>query len=188
MKLKRIVQNNEIAVYDFHDMKLRFINKWKPIGILFMVAAIVFSVTILSIKPEILISNEGFYAINTKKDTFSTDKLKVYLKELNVKYPSVVYAQAVLETANFSSPIFFENNNLFGMKLAKLRSTTAKGEQYNHAVYDSWRESVLDYALLQCKYMSNITTQDDYMSYLRSVYAEDPVYTLKLTKIINQNK
>jgi flagellum-specific peptidoglycan hydrolase FlgJ len=75
---------------------------------------------------------------------------------------------------------------MFGMKQSTRRSSTNKGEQYGHAYYDNWRESVLDYALWQCKYLSGINTRAEYLEYLKSNYAQDPNYYSKLIKIINE--
>lgn len=119
-------------------------------------------------------------------DPFKVQELKDYLEELNVKFPDIVYAQARLETNGFKSKIFKENNNLFGMKQSTRRSSTNKGEQHGHAYYDNWRESVLDYALWQCKYLSQINTRAEYLEYLKANYAEDPNYYQKLLKIINE--
>lgn len=58
-----------------------------------------------------------------------------------------VFCQAAFETGNFSSVIFREQNNLFGMKLARIRPTTATGEQRGHATFKSIADSVKDYAI-----------------------------------------
>jgi hypothetical protein len=42
------------------------------------------------------------------------------------------------------------------MKQARIRVNTAKGTNLNHAYYDTWMESLYDYAFYQCRYMSNI--------------------------------
>ena len=60
---------------------------------------------------------------------FSEEKLIQEIKNLNLKYPHIVLAQIKLETSNFSSKIFRENWNLFGMKQAAVRANTAKGTQ-----------------------------------------------------------
>ena len=117
-------------------------------------------------------------------DPFKVDSLKSYLVQINVKFPDIVYAQAQLETSGFTSNIFRKNHNLFGMKQAMRRSTTNKGEQYGHAYYDTWRESVLDYALYQCKYLSDITTKEQYLQYLKQNYAADPNYYNKLLTLL----
>jgi flagellum-specific peptidoglycan hydrolase FlgJ len=136
------------------------------------------------ISNDIVINSDGIYAIPHQKDVFTEQKLKDYLIELNVKYPNIVFAQAKLESGNFKSQIFEENNNLFGMKQPLIRATTATGEQYNHATYNSWRESVLDYALYSCKYTSGIKSESEYIAYLGSRYAEDTNYMFKLKNIL----
>jgi len=59
----------------------------------------------------------------------------------------LITAQAGFETGNFTSVIFKENNNLFGMKLARVRKTTAIGENRGHAVYKSVEDCISDYWL-----------------------------------------
>jgi uncharacterized FlgJ-related protein len=132
------------------------------------------------------LSNEEKTVIIEKIDPFKVNEFKLYLTELNVKFPDVVYAQARLETNGFKSKIFKENNNLFGMKTATKRSSTNKGEQHGHAYYDNWRESVLDFALWQCRYLSTINTREEYLRYLKANYAEDPNYINKLNKLLNE--
>ena len=132
------------------------------------------------------LSNEEKTVIIKKIDPFKVVELKEYLIDLNVKFPDIVYAQSRLETNGFKSKIFRENNNLFGMKTATKRSSTNKGEQHGHAYYDNWRESVLDFALWQCRYLSTINTRGEYLRYLKANYAEDPNYINKLEKILNE--
>lgn len=129
---------------------------------------------------KILILNESV--------KFTPEKLKQYLVELNIKFPHIVYAQTKLETGNFESKIFRENNNLFGMKVARIRPTTNKGEQYNHAVFNNWKESVVDYALYQASYLRDIKTETQYYEYLANNYAEDPNYISKIKKIVNDER
>ena len=136
-------------------------------------------------RPINTLSNEEKVIVINKMDPFKVDSLKDYLEQLNIKFADVVYAQAQLETAGFTSNIFRENNNLFGMKQAMRRSSTNKGEQFGHAYYDTWRESVLDYALYQCRYLSDISTRGEYLQYLKQNYAADPNYYNKLLKILN---
>lgn len=111
-------------------------------------------------------------SLDAQKNKFSKDKLVEEIKRLNVKYPHIVMAQSIIETGNFSSRIFKENHNLFGMKKATIRINTALGTQYGHAYYDNWRESVYDYAFYQCRYLSDIRSEKDYYNYLSSTYAE----------------
>lgn len=121
-------------------------------------------------------------------DTFSEQKLIDYLVELNVKYPHIVLAQAKLETNNFTSDIFRENHNLFGMKEASVRAHTALGTKRGHAYYSTWRQSVLDYALYQTAYMSDYKSETAYFTALGKSYAEDKHYVALIKHIIRKAK
>lgn len=113
------------------------------------------------------------------EDVFSPEALEEYLSELNIRHADIVYSQAKLESGNFSSRIFKENNNLFGMKMARQRATTATGESRGHATYSSWRQSVDDYAMYYNKYLSRLS-RSEYIEYLGRNYAQDANYTKKL--------
>jgi uncharacterized FlgJ-related protein len=115
---------------------------------------------------------------------FSEKKLRDQIYSLNFRFPHIVLAQAYLESGNFKSTIFIENNNLFGMKEAKVRSTVSKGTNRNHAFYEGWQESVIDYALYYSTYLSNLKTESEYYAYLQRRYAEDPHYVSRIKKIV----
>jgi hypothetical protein len=132
------------------------------------------------------LSEEEKLIVIQEYNKFSEDKLIDKLKELNIKFPHIVLAQAKLETGNYTSKVFRENNNLFGMREAHQRITTAKGTENNHAYYHTWYESVLDYSFYQCKYLSNITTEELYFDYLSQSYAENPSYVSILKDMINK--
>ena len=117
---------------------------------------------------------------------FSEDKLIGKISKLNFRFPHIVYAQSLIETGNFTSKIFKENNNLFGMREAKVRLNLALGTQYSHAYYDSWESSLLDYALYASSYLKDLNTEEKYFDYLGKNYAEDPNYVSKLRKIIKE--
>jgi uncharacterized FlgJ-related protein len=149
------------------------------------VIAVIFSALSLTIHNDIKDHTESeIMLIMAKHDKFSTDKLLVMIKELNFSFPDIVYAQAILETDNFKSRIFIENNNLFGMKQAVKRITKARCSQYDHAYYKNWMESVDDYALYSSTYLSSLKTESDYFEYLSQNYAEDSQYVTKLKNII----
>ncbi len=157
------------------------------IGLAVMIAGIVFFQFGYYQGRQLLtgLTDEEKLIIVQEFNEFNEGKLIAKLKELNVKFPYIVLAQAKLETGNFSSKIFKENNNLFGMREAKQRITTAQGTENNHAYYHSWQESVLDYAFYQCRYLSNISTEAQYFDYLKQSYAEDTSYVNRLQTIIN---
>ncbi len=116
---------------------------------------------------------------------FSYDRLREYLILRNVPNREIIVAQAMLETGLFMSSIFYENNNLFGMKLPKVRETTAIGENRGHAVYSDWVNSVDDY-ILWYKYVTRNKVYIDYLQFLSDIgYAEDPEYLIKLLILKN---
>jgi len=121
-------------------------------------------------------------------EVFSEENLVTYLLDLNIKFPDIVFSQARYETGNFSSLVFRENNNLFGMKVANSRATTNKGEQHNHAIFDNWQMSVLDYALWQNAYGRKFKTRESYMQYLKDVYAEGTYESINKILLETQNK
>ena len=61
------------------------------------------------------------------------------------------------------------------MKLARSRPTTANGEQFGHAFYDSYKDCLKDYALWQAAYARNLS-KEEYLQLLEEIYAEDNDY------------
>lgn len=110
------------------------------------------------------------------------DTLRKTLKRMNVAHVDLVIAQAILETGNFTSPIFMENNNLFGMRVPIHRPHVVIGERRGHAVYAGWRESMEDYALYQAWCRRGVS-EDDYYKLFRH-YAEAKTYASKIKIIV----
>lgn len=92
-----------------------------------------------------------------------------------VKHPDIVYAQALLETGHFTSPLCVKHNNLFGL----YNSSKENYYRFNH-----WAESVEAYIkFVQYKYKP----PDDYYEFLDRIgYAEDSTYIEKLKIIVNK--
>jgi len=115
---------------------------------------------------------------------FSVENLREYLEFRKVRNKEIVYAQAVLETGEFRSTIFKENNNLFGMKYPLVRPTTAQYINRGHAAYNHWSDSVDDY-ILWYNFMTRNKQYTNYLTFLTSLgYAEDPYYIYKLQNLI----
>lgn len=116
---------------------------------------------------------------------FSEKALVSLMKELKIKYPEVALSQARLETGNFTSAIFKENHNLFGMKMAELRPTSAIGINRGHALYSNWRESVVDYALFQSFIISRLKTvsKDAYRQHIQKYYSETSDYLARIDRV-----
>lgn len=148
----------------------------------------IFGLNINSNKRIETLSPEEKLIILREANSFSEQKLIESIKELNFKFPHIVLAQAKLESSNFSSPIFLENNNLFGMKEAKVRANLAIGTKRSHAFYKNWKDSLLDYALYYSTYLSKIRTESEYFDYLNQSYAQDPDYVVKLKNIIRKQQ
>ena len=100
----------------------------------------------------LVLTEESRTIILKEQNNFNEVLLEAYIKELNIKYPHIVLAQAKKETGHFKSEVFLTNHNLFGLKEAKIRATTAVGTNLNHAYYNNWKQSVIDYALYQNAY------------------------------------
>jgi uncharacterized FlgJ-related protein len=126
--------------------------------------------------------------LKEEENKFTQDKFIESLKSLNIRFPHIVMAQSMVETGYWKSRIFKENHNLFGMKEATRRVTTAGGTENNHAYYESWMESVYDYAFYQCRYLSSVRTEEQYFAYLSRSYAENPDYVSALKKVIETHK
>jgi flagellum-specific peptidoglycan hydrolase FlgJ len=128
-----------------------------------------------------------------KNKPFSEELLKECIYYEKIKNPDIVLIQARLETGNYTSVIFQDNNNLFGMKYAKGRETPATGILYGHAYYSHWTDSVKDYKLFQEWYLSvgwrlPDNDPDLYLVFLRCIrYARDPRYIYKLIQLSGKN-
>lgn len=120
-------------------------------------------------------------------DTFSTEKLVKLIKELHIKHPEIVYTQFVFESGHFTSPLFKNQNNLMGMRIATSRPTTAIGENDGYAVYKTWRDCVIDYALYQSSFLRG-ASKEEYYHYLQKVYAKNPHYTKEIKDHIKNKK
>lgn len=97
---------------------------------------------------------------------------------------ALLYAQAYLETGGFTSAIFKENNNLFGMKQPQVRKTTATGNNRGHATYSTVFHSVYDYFLRQIEFKIKGRDVQEYVeNTVKSNYAEDKSYSQKWLNI-----
>lgn len=104
--------------------------------------------------------------VTVKDGTFTKQALKEELIIQNVKHPEIVYAQAKLETGNFTANIFLVKNNLFAFR-----------GRDGYYTYPSWQESVRVYKLWQDEHYKS----GDYYYFLEAIgYAEDSTYIQKV--------
>ena len=123
---------------------------------------------------------------SSTSETFSEEALLSFMKELKIKYPETVLAQARLETGNFTSDIFKENHNLFGMKVAGKRPTSALGVHRGHAQYRNWKDSVVDYALFQSFIIAKLPNNniEEYRNYIQKFYSETSDYLTRIDRTV----
>lgn len=180
-----------IYLFDKKELKYKQITTkmvWLVLSIIVLFSISVSTLAIRRLNNPKYISQETKAIIIKEHNEFSREKLKEYVMELNIKYPHIVLAQAEIETGGFTSNIFKTQHNLFGMKRATVRPTTCMGEECGHAFYNSWKESVVDYALYAASYLSDIHTEKQYFEYLKQNYAEDPNYISKIKQILSKQE
>lgn len=101
----------------------------------------------------------------------------------------LLYAQTYHETGNFTSKVFKENKNLFGMRQPKKRQTLATGTQHSHATFQSYKDSIVDYFYRQKEFnISNVDDGEYMLATVKSRYAEDSKYMEKWQAIKDKIK
>jgi len=126
-----------------------------------------------------------------QESVLSQDNLVNLVKMYKVKYPYIVVAQAYVETNLGRTGVGKSNKNLFGMRYARTRSTLALGEENGFAVFESWKESTLDYKLWQESVFGNNVnvTEQQYYEILNKIYCEgNNTYSQKVKQIIKDYK
>jgi flagellum-specific peptidoglycan hydrolase FlgJ len=119
----------------------------------------------------------------TEPSHFSFYKL---CKAHDVKFPTIITAQAILESNYFIKPV--RQHNYLGMKIPAKRYCFAINEyDYDeYAEYRSMNDCVADYKSYQKSNAWNIYTSKNYMKFLSENYASDPNYEQKVWKIVQQ--
>ena len=125
------------------------------------------------------IPTDSTLVATAKQEVAFEDSVYQYILFLNIKHPEIVFKQAKIESGNFKSKVFRENNNMFGMKIPYKRANIAGGENLGYAVYNNWQESIIDYALYQT-YTAKGMNKEQYIQHLGASYAEDPDYKSKV--------
>lgn len=166
-------------------------NHLNTVLLLFLIVLVTIFIGIVTWKDKpktvVLPKDVPVYIQIVKVDSFSVQKLKTYLKTLNVKYPHIVFAQAKLESGNFTSDLFKKHLNMFGMRAAKQRPKTyTYVTKHNYAGYKTWKQSVMDYALFQASYMKHVKTEEEYYSYINQYYAEASYYGRKVKEMAEE--
>lgn len=110
--------------------------------------------------------------------------VRLFQEALNVYvlYPKTAMAQAKLETGNFTSNIWKENHNAFGMHQPKVRQTLSIGENRHCAKYYNWLDSVKDYRMFQDYWISKGKPQGEILS----LYCPEKGYSKRVKNLINK--
>ena len=117
-------------------------------------------------------NNYSYSYITTFKNKTPEEGIDEALQYYNIEHPTIVKAQAILETAHFSSDLCVKNNNLFGLYDSKNK----RYYSYNH-----WWESIIAYKKTIQKRYENSRY---YYMFLEDIeYAEDKEYINKLKEI-----
>lgn len=119
--------------------------------------------------------NYSYSHITTFENKTPEEGIDEALQYYNIEHPTIVKAQAILETAHFTSELCVKNNNLFGLYDSKNK----RYYSYNH-----WWESIEAYKkLIQRKYDNS----KYYYMFLEDIkYAKDKEYINKLKKIAEE--
>ena len=129
--------------------------------------------------------------VQTVQQDSGITKQKLYeqIIKFGIKFPDIVFAQAMIESGELTSKLFKTANNMFGMRFPSVRETTAQGKTNGgYSRYEDWNFGVYDYFLWQDHMLRNRTeiTKSQYLSLLGRVYAEDPNYVSKVKKKVSQ--
>ena len=119
--------------------------------------------------------NYSYSHITTFENKTPEEGIDEALQYYNIEHPTIVKAQAILETAHFTSDLCVKNNNLFGLYDSKNK----RYYSYNH-----WWESIEAYKkLIQKKYDNS----KYYYMFLEDIkYAKDKEYINKLKEIAEE--
>ena len=116
--------------------------------------------------------NYSYSHIITFENKTPEEGIDEALQYYNIAHPTIVKAQAILETAHFTSDLCIKNNNLFGLYDSKNK----RYYSYNH-----WWESIEAYKKTIQKRYENSRY---YYMFLEDIeYAEDKEYINKLKEI-----
>ena len=117
-------------------------------------------------------NNYSYSHITTFENKTPEEGIDEALQYYNIEHPTIVKAQAILETARFTSDLCVKNNNLFGLYDSKNK----RYYSYNH-----WWESIIAYKKTIQKRYENSRY---YYMFLEDIeYAEDKEYINKLKEI-----
>lgn len=196
-----IDENLKDCTLDYIDSLDRTIKKYKLINIVLIVAwiacTILFSISDWNnhrleqqnkylkeqlIKDDQMLSLEysiGYWFIHQPEE-INDSILYKFLIDNEAWYPDILFKQAKLESGNYTSNIYKNSNNLYGMKKVGKRQTTQTSTYNGYGVYNNWCLSVLDRMLWDMFYFKNEKPNKEAYLKAMSIYAEDTLYRTKI--------
>lgn len=115
----------------------------------------------------------------------SDTALLTFLYQMEAWFPELIVAQAKLESGNYTSNIFLNANNPFGMTVVSKRETTQIGEYHGFGAYNHWMDACVDRIHWDNDMFSKKPHREDYVAFL-SNYASDSLYIEKVMQIERQ--
>jgi uncharacterized FlgJ-related protein len=177
-------------LYKFNRETLTFDKVGSPLKKMVSVAAVTAVISLgvgMLTASKVVYTPEQILNVNVNDEPFSEQALIEFIDKLNLKYPHIALAQAKIESADYTSGLFKKNNNLFGMREAKVRVNLAQGTRNKHAYYEHWQESVIDYALWCATYASKCKTEEQFLNLLAG-YAEASHYKQAINNVVEKQK
>jgi uncharacterized FlgJ-related protein len=125
-----------------------------------------------------------------KHSDFNENNLRRYLILLNIPNVEIIINQARLESAWYTSGLFKNHNNIFGMHLAYKRETLSNGyviadRGRKVSTYKTWQHSVEDFILYLKYWESQGYNFDNYLKFLLDVgYCEKGSEYIKILTLM----
>lgn len=149
-----------------------------------LIILLLFCLPIMAKPPAGSISKEQSLTNWLYQAPLTYDNIKLAMNLTGIIHSEIVLLQIRLETGNLSSSLCREHNNIAGMKKPAVRRTTATGKTKNgYAYYNTWFDSIIDISLFQQYYIQKGRDLSDYEKFLTGLYAEDPLYLVKLKRL-----
>lgn len=189
---------SDIILYKLknENYQLRKVNMWIMITALIVTGLLIYTSVTLK-NQDVLIENLntqveqekqilsleysiGYWFINTPKEINDTI-LYQFLLNNNAWYPDILLKQAKIESTNYTSNVYKNTNNLYGMKKVGKRQTTQLNDTYNgYGCYNNWCLSVLDRMLWDIfMFKGEKPSKEEYLKVM-GIYAEDTLYIQKI--------
>jgi len=108
--------------------------------------------------------------VNYNQEKCDSQNIKNYIKKINLRYPDIVYKQILLESSYLKNPLVKTHNNLLCMENATWRPTVGINVGTRFTRYNTWQDCIVDYALWQATFATNINSEAEYYALLDRLY------------------